>query len=146
MSPVPLENPGLLYVASATSKDITEERQGHKTVEMTFDNIFPTAEPIVADVILHYTGSIPVHIVYTDEWTGDDLSAYVVQAWYIWDDDLHEWVRTAMQDIQLHFCDRLLLWVYLDPLALQEDGKDAQGLSGNFTKTIMVHQWNEIPD
>ena len=141
MSGVPLAGADLMPVASATAADTSTATE--KKVTMTFTNIFPTEEPISADVVLHYTGSIPAHVVYTEEWTGDDLSAYLVQTWYIWDDDLKDWVETGMEEIQLHYCDLLYLEVYLDPVALQEDGKAAQGLSGNFTKTIIVHQWNE---
>ena len=141
MSGVPLAGADLMPVASATAADTSTATE--KKVTMTFTNIFPTEEPISADVVLHYTGSIPAHVVYTEEWAGDDLSAYLVQTWYIWDDDLKDWVETGMEEIQLHYCDLLYLEVYLDPVALQEDGKAAQGLSGNFTKTIIVHQWNE---
>lgn len=144
MSPEPLPpDPSLLYVASATATDVTVDDD--EAVVMTFDNIFPTGMiPIVADVVLHYAGSVPAHVVYTEEfWGDDDLSPYLVQTWFIWDRDLQEWIRTPMADIQLHFCDLLKLEVYLDPMALQLAGWDAQGLNGGFTKTIFVHQWNE---
>lgn len=143
MSPVPLVEQHLMYVASATAVDVTHP-DGPKTVQMTFDNIFPTADPIVGDVLLHYTGSIPVHIYYTESFLGDDLSPYLIQQWLILN-AAGEWVETDMRDIQLHYCDLVWLWVYLDGEALQAAGKDAQGLSGTFTKTIFAYQWNGDP-
>lgn len=146
MSPTPIiDDPNLMYVASATAADTTaQQMDGAKTVQMTFDNIFPTADPIVADVLLHYTGSIPVHIYYTESFTGDDLSPYLVQQW-LTQNAAGEWVETNLSDIQLHFCDLVWLYVYLDGAALQAAGKDAQGLSGTFTKTIFAYQWNGDP-
>ena len=145
MSPVELVAAHLMYVASATAVDVTaQQADGAKTVEMTFDNIFPTADPIVADVLLHYTGSIPVHIHYTESFTGDDLSPYLVQQWFILN-AAGEWVETEMLDIQLHYCDLVWLYVYLDGEALQAAGERAQGLSGTFTKTIFAYQWNGDP-
>lgn len=144
MSPTPLADGHLMYVASATAVNVTDQAGGVKTVEMTFDNIFPTADPIVADVLLHYTGSIPVHIHYTESFTGHDLSPYLVQKWYMLD-AAGVWVETDMQNIQLHYCDRVWLKVHLDPVLLQADGKAAQGLIGTFTKTIFAYQWNGDP-
>jgi hypothetical protein len=138
MSPVPLVDPGLLYVASATAADVSNATD--KKVQMTFDNIFPTLTPIEADVILHYTGSVPVHVVLLDDNVDPAIAPYVIQTWYVWNGT---WVPEDINGIQLHYCDLVKLVVSLNGTALQLAGKAAQGLSGNFTKTIIVHQWNE---
>jgi len=143
MSDVEIVDPNLLLVASATAEDVTVDG-GAKTVEMTFDNIFPTCDPIVADVLLHYTGSIPVHVDVSETFGGDDdLSPYLVQQWWLSTDDGITWEPLETEMLQLHYCNLVWLVVYLDPVALQDAGKDAQGLSGTFTKTITVYQWNE---
>jgi hypothetical protein len=59
----------------------------------------------------------------------------------VWDGE--EWVEQDIDGIQLHYCNSIWLIVSLNATALQDDGRDAQGLSGSFTKTIVVHQWNE---
>ena len=143
MSDVEIVDPNLLPVASATAEDVTVYPDGAKTVEMTFDNIFPTYDPIVADVLLHYTGSIPVHVDVSETFGGDDLSPYLVQDWLLSTDDGVSWRPIEQEMLQLHYCNLVWLVVYLDPELLQNAGKDAQGLSGTFTKTITVYQWNE---
>jgi len=141
MSPVPLVGGNLLFVASATVEDVSVPG-GAKKVKMTFTNIFPTEEPISADVVLHYTGSIPAHVVLLEDDVDPAIAPYLIQTWLM-QDASGAWVPTQIDGIQLHYCDLVWLVVSLNATALQRDGKDAQGLSGNFTKTIIVHQWNE---
>ena len=141
MSPEPLVGANLLLVASATTADTSTATE--KKVTMTFTNIFPTEEPISADVVLHYTGSIPAHVVLLEDDVDPAIEKYLIQEWYMWDVDKQEWVLTNIDGIQLHYCNLVELVVSLNATALQDDGKAAQGLSGNFTKTIIVHQWNE---
>jgi hypothetical protein len=140
MSYEPLVGADLLLVASATAEDVSQAG-GPKKVQMTFTNIFPTCEPIAADVLLHYTGSVPAHVVLLEDDVDGSIAPYLVQTWFVFDGE--EFVEQEIDGIQLHYCDLVWLVVYLDPVLLQEDGKDAQGLSGNFTKTVIVHQWNE---
>ena len=138
MSPVPLQD--LLLVASATTADTSTDTE--KKVTMTFDNIFPTEEPIEADVVLHYTGSVPAHVVLLEEDVDPAIEKYLIQTWLM-QDAAGAWVETDIDGIQLHYCNLVKLVVSLNATALQDNGKDAQGLSGKFTKTIIVHQWNE---
>ena len=137
---------GGILVASATADIVSLTDYAANIVTMTFDNIFPTEVFIVADVLLHYTGSIPVHVTLSETFGGDDLSPYLVQDWWLSTDDGVNWVPLETEMLQLHYCDLLRLEVYLDPVALQLAGKAAQGLSGTFTKTITVYQWNEEPE
>ena len=141
MSGVPLVGNDLMYVASATAEDVSVAG-GPKKVQMTFDNIFPTMEPIAADVLLHYTGSVPAHVVLLEDDVDPSIAPYLVQTWWMLN-ATEEWEETEIDGIQLHYCDLVYLWVHLDPELLQDAGKDAQGISGNFTKTVIVHQWNE---
>jgi hypothetical protein len=117
---------------------------------MVFDNIFPTPTmgPIKGDVDLHYEGSIPAHIDYNITYWGDPLGDYLDLTWdYIAnpESDRVDQLDIDPNDIQLHYCDHLELWVFLDPDALQDDGTDAQGLYGGFDIELMAHQWNEEP-
>jgi hypothetical protein len=142
MSPEPLNDPELMLVASATTQDVSTAAE--KKVRMTFTNIFPTATPIVADVLLHYTGSVPAHVVVLEDEGDVDpaIAPYLIQTWLM-QDEAGRWVETPMENVQLHYCNLVWLQVYLNATKLQLDGRDAQNLTGNFTKTIVVHQWNE---
>ena len=93
--------------------------------------------------MLHYTGSVPAHVVLLEDDIDPSIEPYLVQTWWVWNDTEQMFIEQPIDGIQLHYCDLVWLWVYLDPALLQAAGKDAQGISGNFTKTIIVHQWNE---
>jgi predicted ribosomally synthesized peptide with SipW-like signal peptide len=139
--PAPSDNPDYLLVASATTTAVGGPEPVDEAVTMTFDNIFPTDMavcPIVADVMFHYAGSIPVHIWY-DEVIDPSIAPYVVQRWTLNGVP----IDPSQEVIQLHYCDQLYLEVFLDGAMLQADGVAAQNLSGSFTKTIVAHQWNE---
>jgi hypothetical protein len=138
----------LMYVASATTSAVGGAEPVNESVTMTFDNIFPTDMavcPIVADVLFHYVGSVPVHIWYDETFSGDDLSPYLIQEWLLSTDGGTSWVAVDpdTEILQLHECYLLKLNVMLDGAALQAAGNAAQGLTGGFTKTIVAHQWNE---
>jgi hypothetical protein len=140
MSSVPLDDPELLYVASATATDVSSSTE--KKVAMTFDNIFPTTSFIYADVLLHYTGSIPAHVVLLDDEVSPEIAPYLIQEWWA-QDAAGGWYMTDPETLQLHYCDYVWLWVALNGTALQAAGEQAQGLSGTFNKTLIVHQFNE---
>ena len=141
MSSIPLVGADLMYVASATSQDVSTDTE--KKVQMTFDNIFPTCEPIAADVLLHYTGSVPAHVVVLEDDVDPSIAPFLVQSWWMLNATGQMVEIDSPDGVQLHYCDLVWLWVYLDPELLQDAGKDAQGICGNFTKTVIVHQWNE---
>jgi hypothetical protein len=142
MSPVPICGAGLELIASATSADVSTADE--KKVEMTFTNIFPTCQPISADVMLHYNGTVPAHVALTIDEMDPALEPYLIQTWKVWDAIEQMWVERDINGIQLHQCNSIWLIVSLNGTALQEDGRDAQGLKDlTFTKTIVVHQWNE---
>ena len=133
-----------LLVASATTTGNSDDEEA-EVVNMTFSNIFPTpyTGPIVADVVLHYVGSIPVHIWY-EEVVDPSLEPYIVKEWLVSEDGGTSWRTVAnFMDIQLHYCYLLKLNVWLNPALLQADGMLAQGVTGNFNMTINAHQWNE---
>jgi hypothetical protein len=140
-----IDNAALLYVASAvTTANISEDVE---TVTMTFDNIFPTACNITADVLLHYVGSVPAHVKMSDiTWTGDNMTDYVMMQWRLSEDDGNSWVTICDPELlQLHNCYLLWLDVWFDGDALQDAQGDAQGLCGTFSFELMAHQWNEEP-
>jgi hypothetical protein len=139
MSPVPLVGADLELIASATSEDTSTPTE--KKVTMTFTNIFPTCQPISADVMLHYNGTVPAHVALVADDVDPAIEDYLIQTWLVWDGQ--RWVEQDIDGIQLHYCNSIWLIVSLNATALQDDGRDAQGLSGSFTKTIVVHQWNE---
>jgi hypothetical protein len=140
----------LELIASATADIVSTDP---KEIEMTFTNIFPTptAGPIKADVMLHYNGTVPAHVVLETDYIDPLLEPYLIETWELSKDDRQTWDPIEDWEIQLHQCYYIWFNVSLNATKLQEDGKDAQGLglgpSGplTFVKTIMVHQWNEPP-
>jgi len=119
---------------------------------MTFTNIFPTTLPIEADIVLHYDGTIPAHIVYTeDDSELGALSAVQMEAWYYKKNigtpenpDYGAWVeQQSIDGLQLHQSDLLKYVKYFDLPESDEGGDVYQGLSGNFLITIEAQQWNE---
>jgi hypothetical protein len=142
-SNVPLVSGDLLLVASATADIVSTDP---KEIEMTFTNIFPTptAGPIKADVMLHYNGTVPAHVVLETDYIDPLLEPYLIETWELSKDDRQTWEPIEDWEIQLHQCYYIWFNVSLNATKLQEDGKDAQGLQDlTFTKTIVVHQWNE---
>jgi hypothetical protein len=145
----------LLEVSSATTTiNAGGAEPVDESVTMTFTNLFPTDPAdceIVADLVIHYTGSIPAHIATTGPtWTGDDLSAYIDFEWLYMEQGGASctggtWVPATLADIQLHDCDCLKLNVIVDGEQLQLDGVNAQSLYGEFDMTFTAHQWNETP-
>jgi hypothetical protein len=139
MSPVGICAADLMYVASATATDVSMGDE--KKVAMVFNNIFPTSPWIWADVLLHYEGTVPAHVVLLDDEVDPEIEPYLVQDWFWWNGVA--WEPRDPETLQLHYCDWVYLYVGLNGTAMQNDGKQAQGLSGTFNKTLIVHQFNE---
>jgi predicted ribosomally synthesized peptide with SipW-like signal peptide len=155
-TPIPLDPDGdgtnnLLLVSSAVatgvlSSDVANYDEDAETVTMTFTNVFPTVTcPIAADVVLHYVGSVPAHVIKSVEtWTGDDaaaLAAEQVEKWEVSTDDGATWTVVAdPETLQLHNCHLLRFTKWFD---LTEQEAADMGLSGAFTFTITAQQWNE---
>jgi hypothetical protein len=115
------------------------------TVVVTYNNTFPTSD-LVADIIVHYTGSVPAMVTADidteDKWLQD-----------LWDDgwagaygaivDLSKGFNVVAPivelPIQMHYCEYAKVWLWLD---LPQDDT-LMNLSGNFTATITAIQWNE---
>jgi len=118
------------------------------TVVITYNNTFP-CETLVADFIVHYTGSVPA-MVYADINTEDQ---WLEDLW----NDGHAGVYGARVDmeqgfefiepieelpIQMHYCDYAKVWLWLH---LPQD--DAyMNLTGSFNATITAVQWNYTPE
>jgi hypothetical protein len=141
--------PDHILVASARTSFDAPEEDSLETVWMDFWNIFPTHQPIVCDVILHYVGTVPAHV----SWVASidaAIEPYLVTTWGVKVMDAAgnypaEWTPVNLDEIQLHYSTYLKLNVFLDPGLLQDAGMAAQGLSGTFITDFVVHQWNEAP-
>ena len=138
----------LLEVASAVTVNNTADDV--EAITMTFTNIFPvsTSGGIIADVMIHYTGSIPAHVKVTGPtWdvAHDNLSAYIDLEWKLSTDSKATWtvVDPETETVQLENCYYLLLNVVVDDVALQADQMTAQGLYGEFDMSFAAEQWNE---
>ncbi len=146
----------LLYVASAVATSV-----GNDTINMTFDNIFPTYDltyngstavnitgehPLIADASLVYDGTIPVHVWYDFtsnisltgfhiSWTLDPVTGPNVT--------VTDPSATGLDGWQLHSGDKVYVQAWFDPSELQAAGNAAMGLSGSFAIKYGVYQWNE---
>jgi hypothetical protein len=116
------------------------------TVVITYNNTFP-CQTLVADFIVHYTGSIPamVDAEFTsadqwliDLWDSGDAGAYGALV------DMDpakgfEYLETIEElPIQMHYCDYAKVWLWLH---LPQDDS-LMNRTGNFTATITATQWN----
>jgi hypothetical protein len=149
----------LLPVASAVTTDTSSPTAEDEAVTMTFTNVFPTDAvecPIIADVVVHYTGSIPAHVALAPlTWSTEpgmsNLNAYLDFKWTYWKNigtPTSPVYGAPVVDVdpttlQLHASDLLKLEVIIDGAALQSAGAAAQGLSGEFSTKLTAHQWNE---
>ena len=129
--------------AVSTDGNYDEEAE---SVTMTFTNIFPTTTcNIAADVVLHYVGSVPAHVVKSVEtWTGTDaaaLAAEQVDKWELSIDDGVTWEELALEDIQLHNCYLLRYTKWFD--LSEQEASDMNLGPASFTFDIIAHQWNE---
>ena len=132
----------LLEVASAVTASGLADTD---TATMTFTNLFPTYTPIAADVVLHYNGTIPAHVIYSENFTGlGALGACQLDMWELSTDGGSSWSEVADPGtLQLHYCNLLR---YTKWFALPESpaGDALQGiLNANFTISIKAQQWNE---
>ena len=133
-----------MLIASAVTVDDSVGTGDVDAVTMTFTNIFPTIDPIVADVVLHYTGSIPAKVVKSAEnWTGTDAAALAleqVEKWTYTPNGGSPVVITDLSTLQLENSDRLKFEKWFD---LSEQEASDMGLSASFSFTIKAQQWNE---
>jgi hypothetical protein len=138
ITPSPPSN-GLL-VASATA-EMTDDDE----VTVTFDNLLP-CEWFYVDLLLHYEGSIPAKVSIAEISSEDEWLLYLWSIGEIYvlgyESDEYGTYGELIEcpiGMQLHECDYILieLWVHIP----QSD--DYMNLSGEFTGTIEVIQWNE---
>ena len=121
---------------------------GDDEITCTFNNIFPLPDDCyIADVFLHYDGSIPVKIneisyETEDEWIQDLIDdGYVHAIGCRWYPDTHEFGECVYEGYQLHQCE----WVCFALFFNLPQEEEYMNQEGSFTITIEVVQWNEYP-
>lgn len=144
-----------ILVASATADIVSLTDYADNIVTMTFDNLFPCI-PFVADVLWHYDGSIPVKVneisIEWDAGTDPLLIELAESAGGIAGGDIYalmyhtnetgtEVGEGIVVGDQLHECDYVKVVFYIH---IPQDN-DYMNLSGSFTATLEVVQWNEYP-
>ena len=123
-------------------------------VDMEWDNIFPCID-FIADVVVHYTGSIPAHIAQpTPTWiVGEQYFAGYTTFkayWYTTGKanlntlgviDLHKGNEITTWPIQVHECQYvgIEVWIHLPQLP----DNSLQDKHGEFNFNISSMQWNE---
>ena len=129
----------LIYIADA------QAYQGkNHDVEMTFHNVFPYVN-LIADFIVHYTGSVPVkiqdtHFEYID---GYDFTPYIQYHFYKITKKGDHWIWGQEIDptgYQMHYCDHIGVKV---TLLIDENDNNMQSQTGTFGGEIKLIQWNE---
>jgi hypothetical protein len=119
------------------------------TVVITYNNTFP-CETLVADIIVHYTGSVPAMVTADidteDEWLEDLWNAGYAGAYgALVDMDPEkgfEFIEPITElPIQMHYCDYAKVWLWLH--LPQEDAYMNQ--TASFTANITACQWNLAP-
>ncbi len=125
------------------------EKADDDAVTFTYNNLFPSID-FIADVALHYAGSIPVK-VNKISWavtSGNDWIDPLIESGdimgiarkvtpvppYVYDDVVEE-------GYQLHYCD----WVGIALCIHLPQQDDLMSRSGSATATFEVVQWNEYP-
>lgn len=132
----PSGNPDYLYVASSYATDGT----GGFDVDFVFDNIYPCIF-FKADFIVHYIGSIPVHLkdisFEADPW----LEPYISWRAYACTLEGDEYVKHEQVQIgyQLHYC----MYLYVDVIVKLPQDNSLQGLNGYFQGSLEVLQWDD---
>jgi predicted ribosomally synthesized peptide with SipW-like signal peptide len=150
--------PTAWLIASAVAEDVSTTEV--KKIEVTYTNIFPSID-FIADVLLHYEGSIPVKVnsakieitegadwmgpLYIQPGPGPYPPGEPTGMWIIgWTSNVAgeklEYVPNA-EGLQMHFCHYYLVEFHIH---LPQDNA-LQGKSGKFTADLEVVQWNEYP-
>jgi len=137
-SPTVIDNADYLLVASAVTTYCGQD------VTMTFDNLFPTETGFIkGDVVMHYVGSIPAHIILTNvvytPTVGPNMSTYMHVEWYKSENGGVDWVQVDPATAQLHNCHQIKLWVWFD---FPQDAA-LMNASGTLSGSIEAYQWNE---
>lgn len=112
----------------------------------TYWNLFPSID-FVADILIHYDGSIPAKVTVADITTNDAWlqalwasgDAYITAYW----SDINHTKGAVIADpigLQLHESNYILIELTIH---LPQDNS-LMGLSGSFTGEISVIQWNEF--
>jgi len=126
-------------------------------VTVTYFNLFPSID-FIADILLHYEGSIPVkvnvaNITSPDQWMLGLCEQYLpgdpappeTGIWVVGYESTIDHTKGThipyAEGMQLHYCDYVLVEFIIH---LPQDN-DLMGLSGEFTATLEVVQWNEYP-
>jgi hypothetical protein len=126
-------------------------------VGIYFSNAFPCSY-LVADFIVHYTGSVPAIVTADFDTVPDDpavlwlwdngyISFYAAHVYF--EDDEFIVGQEITGPIQMHYCDYAKIWMYVN---LPQDDQlvgtgftqaDFMDVCWNFTAHITATQWNE---
>jgi hypothetical protein len=132
---------GLLVASAKAEPGPTDD-----TVVISYNNTFP-CETLVADFIVHYTGSVPAMVdaefTSADEWLEDLWDSGAAGAYgALVDIDPakgFEFIEAIEElPIQMHYCNYAKVWLWLH---LPQDDT-LMNKTGNFTATITATQWN----
>ena len=119
-------------------------------VDMVWWNIFPCID-FTADFIIHYTGTIPAHITFSDlvwDTTGTNFNFGPYTIWHAYWYTLENgvWVKgteiasTITTPIQMHYCQYVGIEVTVH--LLQDN--NLQNKNGAFSFNIHALQWNDL--
>jgi len=155
VSDTPLQLPDLMLVSYGCAEDADPQAEDNDTVVVTFDNLFPSSADdvpnfdVIADIIVHYEGSIPARLNIGEIELGPDsgwldglLSYDMYFVTPIKDDagKIIGWQKGAPveQCTQVHYCDYVKIDFQVEVPQLDE----MMNKSGSFSFGFDAVQWN----
>lgn len=163
---VPTPPAGGELISYAAVTGYSEDANGAETVTVAFDKLFPVTDNLmydfIVDILWHYDGSVPAKVnqidnfvLNADQGTDPDLLAELNYTMSIFrctedgmplgkDGNVLPWERLNEADWiepgdQLHHCNYVMILIGVD---VPQDNT-LMNLSGSFTMSMDVIQWNE---
>lgn len=133
-------------IGYATAR-VGDPDDGEADVVFEFVNLFPGV-PFCADVLVHYTGSVPAYVSWNidseDEWLNDLRDrGYAELKWYKSNADGDRVEQLVdVPRLQMHYCEYIIMEICVE--IPQEPGM--QGLNGLFSGSIDAIQWSECEE
>jgi predicted ribosomally synthesized peptide with SipW-like signal peptide len=125
----------LLYVGGAWA----EYGGADDTIDITFQNIFPTCKYFTADAGFLYAGTIPAVVLLNCTWdAGSTIEPYVVFEWFV-KHGTDAWVSLVPGVTEIYQNDK----VRLDAKIKLPELDSTMNLSGRFTCVVTVQQWDD---
>jgi hypothetical protein len=139
------EDPDLLLVANSDAMLVDDD-----WVRFYWNNLFPIDTlgwgGFVASAYIHALGSVPMHLIVDGPYISGIPESWVSYGWILYEYEGGPVLASGdsirgLDGLQLHFCNRLSVWVIITVPQEQE----AMGQEGMVDFSLTGIQWNEYP-